>query len=910
MVLDEPYFILEVVDNGLGSLAMWACVNLRSRRVFDPKRLIKRGKGARWRKCCSKWSFLDILFKCVKLVKFLMYLISSHVWLGLSTQPTLREVDRVEKVKALGVNDVMSGSRARVVGMEVGGRAVSARMVSRVVRIKVIKNGNKVLTKPVGSSEQTYKPTTAEEKQDRRNEIKARGTLLMALPNTDQQKFHSYQDAKLLMEAIEKRISNTNQNPQNMAFVSSNSSSNTNEADTTVSGVSTAHTQGTTVNATTIDNLSDAIICAFLASQPNTPQLAKEDLEQIDPDDLEEMDLHWEMAILTRRARRFMKRTCRSLDMNGRRIGFDKTKRVWKNNCPSENSTENALIAQDRIGRYDWSYQAEEETPTNYAFMALTSSRSSSSSDSENNRTTKGYHEVPPPLTGNYMPSKRDMRLIDEHFESEYVDVSTVSSSADKTVKTVDITHKGNKCYLTDFKAFDGGFVSFGDGKGIISGKGKIKTGTLDFDDVYFWIIKASLKVKLMRDILLGTKEKLVAGQDEKKKELKKEYILITICTTGPLISQDTKDNAEDAGKKAPKVDAGEASDNGGQDNQVSRSEDGSLFQQDRQTEHNNSTTDINTVSSPVSTARPSFVNAASQIPLNAAGPSASTNAFEEHSFKQFSPFKNSFSLPHVPMVTPIDDTGFFGNTYDDDVLEEEVDMNNVDSSYAIPKATKGQIDKTLFIKRHKDDILLVQVYVDDIIFGSIKKELRLQVKQKSDGIFISQDKYVAKTLKKFDFVTVKTTSTPMEHNKPLIKDEEAKDVDVHLYRSMIGSLMYLTTSRPDITFAVCACARFQVTPKTSHLHAVKRFFRYLKGQPKLGLWYPKDSPFDLESYSDSDYARASLDRKSTTEGCQFLSKRLISWQCKKQTIVANFTTEAEYVAAANCYGQVLWIQN
>nr|GEV78962.1 ribonuclease H-like domain, reverse transcriptase, RNA-dependent DNA polymerase [Tanacetum cinerariifolium] len=123
---------------------------------------------------------------------------------------------------------------------------------------------------------------------------------------------------------------------------------------------------------------------------------------------------------------------------------------------------------------------------------------------------------------------------------------------------------------------------------------------------------------------------------------------------------------------------------------------------------------------------------------------------------------------------------------------------------------------------------------------------LGLQVKQKSDGIFISQDKYVAKILKKFDFVTVKTTSTPMESNKPLTKDEKAENVDVHLYRSMIGSLMYLTTSRPNITFAVCACA---------------------------SLWYPKDSPFDLKAYSDSDYAGASLDRKSTTGGCQFLGK-------------------------------------
>ncbi|GJT86829.1 putative ribonuclease H-like domain-containing protein [Tanacetum coccineum] len=246
----------------------------------------------------------------------------------------------------------------------------------------------------------------------------------------------------------------------------------------------------------------------------------------------------------------------------------------------------------------------------------------------------------------------------------------------------------------------------------------------------------------------------------------------------------------------------------------------------------------------------------------------------------------------------------------------------------------RGTIDKTLFIKKDKNDIMLVQVYVDDIIFGSTKRSwcdefkalmksrfqmssmgeltffLGLQVKQKEDGIFISQDKYVAEILKKFDFASVKTASTPIETQKPLTKDEEAADVDVHLYRSMIGSLMYLTASRPDIMFAVCACSRFQVTPKTSHLHAVKRIFRYLKGKPKLGLWYPRVSSFDLEAYSDSDYAGANLDRKSTTGGCQFLGRRLISWQCKKQTIMATSTTEAEYVAAANCCGQVLWIQN
>nr|GEY55715.1 hypothetical protein [Tanacetum cinerariifolium] len=171
------------------------------------------------------------------------------------------------------------------------------------------------------------------------------------------------------------------------------------------------------------------------------------------------------------------------------------------------------------------------------------------------------------------------------------------------------------------------------------------------------------------------------------------------------------------------------------------------------------------------------------------------------------------------------------------------------------------------------------------------------------DGIFISQDKYVAEILKKFGLSEGKLASTLINADKPLLKDSDGEDVDVHIYRSMIGSLMYLTSSRPYIMFAVCACARFQVTLKVSHLNAVKRIFRYLMGKPYLGLWYPKDSPFDLVAYSDSDYAGASLDRKSTTGGCQFLGCRLISWQCKKQTVVATSSTEAEYVATASgCY--------
>nr|GEX32320.1 putative ribonuclease H-like domain-containing protein [Tanacetum cinerariifolium] len=193
---------------------------------------------------------------------------------------------------------------------------------------------------------------------------------------------------------------------------------------------------------------------------------------------------------------------------------------------------------------------------------------------------------------------------------------------------------------------------------------------------------------------------------------------------------------------------------------------------------------------------------------------------------------------------------------------------------------------------------------------GKLNFFLGLQVLQKEDVIFLSQDKYVGDILKKFGYSDVRSLNTPMDKENPWGKDGIGKYVDLHLYRSMIESLMYLTASRPDIMFVVCACARHQVTPKECHLQAVKRIFRYLKGHHKLGLWYPKESPFNLVSYSDSDYGGATQDRKSTTGGCQFLGRRLILWQCKKQTTVATSTTEAEYIAAASGCGQVLWIQN
>ncbi|GJR14611.1 putative ribonuclease H-like domain-containing protein [Tanacetum coccineum] len=488
---------------------------------------------------------------------------------------------------------------------------------------EIIKNGNKELRRTVGTVEQEYEPITTEEKHDRINEMKARATLLMALPNKDQLKFHSYQDAKLLMEAIEKRYggnkeskkvhktllkqqyenfaalsleimdqtfdrlqklisqleiqgeveietislddlynnlkiyepeitgsSSTSQNSQNVAFVSNstNNTNITNKADDTAHGVSTTHTQ--------------------------------EDLEQLHPDDLEEMDLQWEMVILTIRARRFIKRTGKKLDINVQRVDFDKSK-VECFNC-------------HKHGHFarECSYQAEEEQPTNHVLMAFTSSEISSRSDSKVDSysktrvkayatlkeqydsfssdykksqfnlvsykagydtataaspavesfvnltdkigSDKGYHSVPPSLIGNFISRKPDLTFLDEignPQQKEYKEKGVIDSSCSRHMTR-------NKCYLDEYEDYDGGFVSFGDGKGRISGKGKIKTGSLDFDDVYFC---KELKYNLFSMSQICDKKNNVLFTDTECLVLSSNFKLLDECQV--LLRVPRKDN-------------------------------------------------------------------------------------------------------------------------------------------------------------------------------------------------------------------------------------------------------------------------------------------------------------------------------------------------------------------------------
>ena len=182
---------------------------------------------------------------------------------------------------------------------------------------------------------------------------------------------------------------------------------------------------------------------------------------------------------------------------------------------------------------------------------------------------------------------------------------------------------------------------------------------------------------------------------------------------------------------------------------------------------------------------------------------------------------------------------------------------------------------------------------------------LEIQIKQLKDGIFLNQEKYIKGLLKRFKFNEGKIAK-PLSTSTKLDKDEKSKCVDIKSYRGMIGSLLYLTASRPNIMFSVCLCARFQSCPKESHLHGI---FKYLLGTINLGLWYPKNIEFKLVGYSDADFAGSLLDRKSTSGTCQFLGSSLVSWFSKKQNSVALSTTEAEYIAVASCCAQILWMK-
>ncbi|KAL4014443.1 hypothetical protein IC575_026645 [Cucumis melo] len=247
---------------------------------------------------------------------------------------------------------------------------------------------------------------------------------------------------------------------------------------------------------------------------------------------------------------------------------------------------------------------------------------------------------------------------------------------------------------------------------------------------------------------------------------------------------------------------------------------------------------------------------------------------------------------------------------------------------------SRGETDKTLLINRTSTDLIVAQIYVDDIIFGGFPKTLvnnfinimtsefemslvgelscflGLQIKQRSEGMFMSQEKYAKNLVKKFGLDQSQYKRTPAATHAKITKDTVGTAVDHKLYRSMIGSHLYLKASRPDIAYAVEICARYQSDPCTSHLNAVKRIIKYVHGTTDFGILYSYDTFSKLVGYCDADWAGSADDRKSTSGGCFFLGNNLVSWFSKKQNCVSLSTTEVEYITAGSRCTQMIWMKN
>nr|GEV49414.1 uncharacterized mitochondrial protein AtMg00810-like [Tanacetum cinerariifolium] len=892
----------------------------------------------------------------------------------------------------------------------------------------VIGNGNSF--KPVprttsnadGTSTSTIPgPLTTEDKAQKKNDVKARSMLLMALPNKYLLTFSQYKDTKTLFEAIQVRFdvndatkktqktllkqmyenfnapstesinsifnrlqkirnkadldtmsihdlfnnfkiveqevkrtvtSSSSLGSQNMTFISSPGS--TNEVDTTNIQISTVSTPVSTVSShDNTANLSDATVYAFLANQPNGSQLVREDLEQIHKDDLEEMDLKWQLAFLSMRARRYFQRTGKKITISGSdTAGYDKTKvecfnchkmGYFARECKSprnkksmprnqdssrktmnvEDTSSKAMVAIDGAG-FDWSYMADDEVPTNMALMAFSDSESLDkligSEIFNNSRQGVGftsYNAVAPLPTCLFTPPTVDLSNsgLEEFQHPEFkgygpkdsksvcVDTSNeikkapdapiiedwVSDSDDaeseepspisQIIKNMmeDLLHlqavqkeKGKQhkascksklvnsvsqpLQILHINLFGPTFIKR------IMGKMYCLVVTDDYSG-FSWVFFLSKKdetSRILKDFITGIENQL----NHKVKILKydnrtefKNYEMNQFCGIKGIKREFNVSSSHEEVESSPKDDAGKKSTvkppcvEGGKTDDL-----GILDHQMKNTEDSKNTTSTNSFNTASLT-----VNVAS----NKDGTFQRTN--DEWDFSTpitvndvgFS-FNHPAALHDYSKMPNLEDTGIFDNAHDDRDEGAEADYNNLET-----------------------EILVV-------LFPPLEFT-RIILKNKS-------------------LENVKSASTPMETHKPLSKDTNGIDVDAHLYRSMIGTLMYLTSSRPDIMFVVCACSRFQVQPKVSHMHVVKRIFRYLKGQPTLGHWYPTDVPLELIAYSDSDYAGASLDRKSTIGGCHFFGSRLIFWQCKKQTIVANSTTKAEYITASNCCGQAVVI--
>nr|GEX91376.1 hypothetical protein [Tanacetum cinerariifolium] len=635
-------------------------------------------------------------------------------------------------------------------------------------------------------------PKIAKQKLARKNKIKAKKTLMLAIPDEHLLKFHACKDSKSLWEedanlkllrslpsawnnisliirnkydldtlsmddlynnlkVYESEIkgqSSSSLNSQNVAYVTSDNSSNTNET------VNTAHSASVTSSKdqTSTTSYADDVMFSFFFNQSNALQLDNEDLKQIDTDDLEEMDLKWQVAMLTMR----VKRECKAPRNQGSRNRDAPTR-----NAPVDTSTTNALVVQDGIGGYDWGFQAEEGL-TNFALMAYTSQdKTGLGYDGQMNESDlNDIYVNESEVLNNVFDSREsdgDDNQVNDRFKKAHSPVRRPFNQK-STAKTNNFNEK------VDARVDN---VTNAGPKAIVSAaKGNRDNGNPQYALQHQWISKSGCSRHMTENKSCLTNYQEIdggfvtftgnaKGGKITEKLLDESQVLLKVSRNNNMYNFDLKNVVPVGG---PKSLEDEVADDAGKERRErsQRNKFESMFGQDKDANDNNT-----------------YRIAAGSFYVNLGGSILVNTATLSNADLPTDPL-----MPDLEDTADLQDTGIFSGAYDDEVKGAVADFNNL--------------------------------------------ELTIVIMQRDDRILISQNKYVADILKKFDFFLVKTANTPIETNKALIKDEEDVDVDAHLYRSMIGSLMYLTASR---------------------------IFRYLKGQLKLGLWYPKVSPFNVKAF-------------------------------------------------------------
>nr|GEV15093.1 putative ribonuclease H-like domain-containing protein [Tanacetum cinerariifolium] len=619
-----------------------------------------------------------------------------------------------------------------------------------VIMDEVIESGATLPKTQVMEGVTTVMPTSIEDKAQRRLEVKARSTLMIDIFNEHQLKSNSIKDAKQLLEVIKKRFDllgkKFSQEDVNLKLLRSLSP----EWNTHV----VVWRNNADLETMSMDDLYN-----------NLKVYEPKDLEQIHPDDMEEIDLRWQMAMLTIKARR----ECRAP-----RNQDTKHKEITKRNVPIKTPTSIALVSCDGLGGYDWSDQAKEGP--NYALMTFTSLSFDSKGNPQKDLHDKG-------VTNSRCSSKNSVLFND----TECIVLSPKFKIIDETYLLLRVPRKNNM-YSVHLKS--------------IVPKGGLTClfAKATSDESKLWHIRLGyLNFKTMNKLV---KENLVRGKFDDKAD-KGFFVRYSLNSKDFRVFNSRTRIAEEKlhirfSENTPNV-VGSGPD--------------WLF-------------DIG-----------ALTRTMNYEPIVA---STQSNGFEDPKSSQDDGFKPSSDdrkkvdedprkeneynkLPFDPNVPALEDASIFNFSNDDEDDDIVADMNNMDTTI--------QVSHVLSTRIYKDHPLdqVIEYLHSATQTRNMSKNLRnigLQVKQKNDGIFISLDKYGAKILKKFRFTEVKNASTPMETQKPGLKDENGKEVDVYMYRSMIDSLMYLTSLRPDNMFVVCACARYQVNLKVSHLYAMKRIFR------------------------------------------------------------------------------------